>query len=632
MVLKHMSRLILVLAVSATGYSFSPPPAAAGQVQLHELLFNRAKRQRVREQRVQRVPQTRQVEVRRSAPRQLNRVTGPTYYTYAAPAIGAVTLASLLPDVNPTGSIAGVGAGAASQTSADPFVEALEHVPDTALALEPAIADAMRAHYAENPAFLWVEGMRASARASELVGVLAGAGGHGLDPAHYAVDMPAKYWSLNAVDARHGELVTFELALTARAIRYAMDMKDGAVDPNKLSGYHDFSKDRLTPAAALIGLARTDDPLRWLGRLEPRQAQYAALRSELERLQSVDEEPIVIPDQIFMRPGDIEPALPMVMRAVERRISEDTRLKHASTLSAYSGATLYDGALVDLMRDAQRDLRLVPDGIVGPRTAAALATASQQNKIEMVKLALERLRWHPEEYGERHVVINQPEYRVRYVARGVTELSMRAIVGKPSNQTYFFHDEIDHVVYDPYWGVPQSIIVNKYLPKLWRDPGYLDRNGFVVTNQSGRRVASASVNWRQFNGKVPYNVRQKPGPQNALGTLKIMFPNRHSIYMHDTPDRHLFDDGERAFSAGCVRLQDPHGMAAAVLGKSVDHVRAQLGGGEQVERLAERVPVYVSYYTAWPSDSGEIDYHPDVYDRDDYLGRALDTISGARTI
>jgi len=249
-----------------------------------------------------------------------------------------------------------------------------------------------------------------------------------------------------------------------------------------------------------------------------------------------------------------------------------------------------------------------------------------------VRLAMERLRWHPRNLGSRHVFINQPAYRARYIHNGEEKLSMRAIVGKRSNQTTFFHDMIDRVEYNPYWGVPQSIIVNEMLPKLRANPGYLDEQGYEVTTQSGRRISSSSVDWRTVGGGVvPFNVRQYPGARNALGELKILFPNKHAIYMHDTPSRSLFKRERRALSHGCVRLQDPRGMAAAVLGTTVSHVSSKINiGKNNAEKLKSKIPVYVAYFTAWPNKDGEVEYFTDIYGRDKHLLKAITKVTAMR--
>ncbi len=154
---------------------------------------------------------------------------------------------------------------------------------------------------------------------------------------------------------------------------------------------------------------------------------------------------------------------------------------------------------------------------------------------------------------------------------------MRVVVGQKSNQTYFFSDTIETVEYNPYWGVPHSIIVNEMLPKLYEDPAYLDDIGYEVTTASGAPISSTAVDWHAVAlKKLPINVRQRPGDDNALGELKILFPNSHAIYMHDTPSKRLFQRDSRAFSHGCVRLEDPRAMAAAVLGKPVDYIASRI--------------------------------------------------------
>ncbi|TIL66470.1 MAG: hypothetical protein E5Y89_24550, partial [Mesorhizobium sp.] len=248
-----------------------------------------------------------------------------------------------------------------------------------------------------------------------------------------------------------------------------------------------------------------------------------------------------------------------------------------------------------------------------------------------VEVALEELRWLPSDLGSPRVFINQPAFTAAYIDNGEEKLKTRAVVGKVTNQTAFFYDQIEQVDFHPYWGVPQSIIVNEMLPRLRNDPGYLDRAGYEVTDSSGRRVPSSAVNWGAYGANIPYSVRQQPSEANALGELKILFPNKHAIYMHDTPQKSFFERDMRALSHGCVRLQDPRGMAAAVLGTSVDYIAEKLKHGHSTEKVTRTIPVYVAYFTAWPDMSGNVEYFNDVYDRDTRLMQALDATEAVRS-
>jgi murein L,D-transpeptidase YcbB/YkuD len=246
-------------------------------------------------------------------------------------------------------------------------------------------------------------------------------------------------------------------------------------------------------------------------------------------------------------------------------------------------------------------------------------------------VALEELRWLPSDLGSPRVFINQPAFTASYIDNGEEKLKTRAVVGRVTNQTAFFYDQIKQVDFHPYWGVPQSIIVNEMLPRLRNDPGYLDRAGYEVTDARGKRIPSSAVNWGAYGANIPYNVRQQPSEANALGELKILFPNKHAIYMHDTPQKSFFKQDMRALSHGCVRLQDPRGMAAAVLGTSVDYIAEKLKHGHSTEDVTRKIPVYVAYFTAWPDMSGKVEYFNDVYDRDSRLKQALDATEAVRS-
>ncbi|MCT7375512.1 L,D-transpeptidase family protein [Chelativorans salis] len=604
---------ILALAVALTGTASS----ASAEQNLFDILFgNRATRQRVQEPPRQATAPAPRV----AAP----KISAPSFYNYRPEAPVKVDFAAL--------TVALEQEDGEKRAASSPFVEALDGLAGFELLAEKEIAEALVTHYERNPAFIWVEGTGPNGKADAVLRVLNDAAAFGLSETDYAVNVPlAASAVLDTPAGRRQALIRLEMALSARALRYARDARLGRVDPNKLSGYHDFPKKPLVEAAVLEVLAGAKKPADYLESLHPQNTLYAALRKELKALRASAEKEIVVDTDTFVRPGSSHPEFPKILQIIERDANPAFRAEHGEVLVAHAGSETYAQELVPVVKAAQKLHDLNPDGIIGRRTVGALAGESKQARIEKVLLALERLRWHPSHLGSRRVMINAASFTATYLEGDRETLSMRVVVGKPSNQTSFFHDEIEYVEFNPYWGVPRSILVNEKLPKLRRDPGYLDRAGYEVTDSRGRRVSSASVNWNRYGTNIPFSVRQPPGPKNALGELKIMFPNKHSIYMHDTPAKDLFSRDTRAYSHGCVRLQDPRAMAAAVLGTSVDEIGREVGKGRNARRDApQKIPVYVGYFTAWPEAAGEVTYHADIYGRDDNLRKALAKVEETR--
>jgi murein L,D-transpeptidase YcbB/YkuD len=554
-------------------------------------------------------------ETRKAAP--AAKISGPSYYTYKADPLVRVDFAAL--------RAAGQTVSFEPSLTGSAFREAAATgLADFDLYAEKDIAKALADHYSANPEFIWVTGSSANGRAREAVRVLSEADSHGLSPADYAVTIPGAAHSLDNAAARQRELVRFEMALSARVLRYVRDAQGGRINPNRLSGYHDFPAKPIDLAGVLKTLSHTAEVRTFLESRHPQNPEYQALRVELEALRASSENEIVVDAKLLLKPGEISPELPKLLQLIARNIDDEFGGEHGETLWRLGKSELYSEELVPVIKAVQEKHGLKPDGVIGPRTVATLAGTSKADRLDKVTFALEQLRWLPSDLGSPRVFINQPAYTASYIEGGQEKLNMRVVIGKPSNQTSFFYDEIEQVDYNPYWGVPQSIIVNEMLPRLRRDPGYLDRSGYEVTDARGRRIPSSAINWGQYGAKVPYNVRQTPSEANALGELKILFPNKHAIYMHDTPQKALFDRDSRAFSHGCVRLKDPRGMAAAVLGTTVEHIEAKLKQGHSSEKVTRKIPVYVAYFTAWPDINGKVEYFGDVYDRDARLKTALE--------
>jgi murein L,D-transpeptidase YcbB/YkuD len=428
------------------------------------------------------------------------------------------------------------------------------------------------------------------------------------------------------------QLMRFELALSAKALMFAQDMVRGRLDPNRISEYHDFKRKDANLGAILPALGTAPDLAAYFAGLAPQGTHFQALKAELStlRAESANEVAAVsLPDNLVLKPGTSSPDMANVIAAIQNVGSDALKTKHAATFAGYQQTPEYSPELVDVVKSFQSEAGLKADGVIGAATVRKMIGERSEDKIEKVIVAMEQARWLPGDLGQRYVFINQPAFRVYYHEHGAEQFSMRAVVGAKAHQTFFFQDEIETVEFNPYWGVPQSIIVNEMLPHLRQDPSYLDRMGYEVA-VNGKAVPSSSVNW--YGSTQNVSVRQPPSSDNALGDLKILFPNAHAIYMHDTPSKSFFQRDMRALSHGCVRLQEPRKMAAAVLGISQQDVDGRIAAGKnEAAKVPVKFPVYVAYFTAWPNKDGKVEYFDDVYGRDDATWKAFQTTTKSRS-
>ncbi len=573
-------------------------------------------------------------------PVKIKKVSAPKYFGYRVAPVKKIAFGALVNavsaklilaegvDVNANADSTVTGTIANTSSVFEPedqdFLIAAATLGGLDIRADKAIGKAVVDHYLENSRFLWIENGKPSFKAKMVISLMSKADEVGLMAKDYAVQLP--------IEGSDSELINFEMNLSLAAVRYALDARNGKVNPNKLSGYHDFPKSKYTAAIAISEMTAAVSPSKYLALASPTNEKFRLLRKTLAQLEFETGEVIKIAEDTLIKPGKSHAELVNVVAAIRDKASTELLQRHGETLVYYSGTPEFTPELVALVKDFQKEVKLKPDGVVGRNTISKLVDVDPAVKMNRVRLAMERLRWHPREFGPRHVFINQPAYQARYIQDGEEALAMRVIVGKRSNQTTFFYDTIERVEFNPYWGVPQSIIVNEMLPKLRADPSYLDSQGYEVSTLNGRKISSASVDWSTVGGgQVPYNIRQLPGAKNALGELKIMFPNKHAIYMHDTPTRGLFNRTRRALSHGCVRLQNPRGMAAAVLGTSVSTISSKINlGRHNALKLPAKIPVYVAYFTAWPDKNGTVEYFGDIYGRDKHLSKAIAKVAAAR--
>lgn len=559
----------------------------------------------------------------KQAAKPLPRVTGPRYYTYKADALKRVAVDTLADPVVTSSISADVApAGDAGVRAAFSTVD-VRATPDAAKAVET--------FYGTQRKFVWIDGTGINDKAKTAIAVLADAASVGLDPWDYAVKIPAESFDGADMNARYSELAAFEVGLSAAVATYVQDAVRGRIDPNRISGYHDFKRKEVNLVAALKNVAMSSNVRGYLESRSPASADFRALKAELAKLraETSGEDRVVIAEDTLLKPGQSNPELANVVKGIVKHGSDALKTDHSLAIATYKDTPEYTPELVALVEAFQKENGLKPDGVVGKASIRKLTGGdSVADKIAKLEVALEQARWLPVDLGARHVFINQPAFQVYYHEDGAEKFSMRTVVGSKSNQTYFFEDKVQTVEVNPYWGVPQSIIINEMLPKLRNDPSYLDRMGYEVA-VGGRAVASSSVNW--YGSTAGVSVRQPPSGDNALGELKILFPNSHAIYMHDTPSKSFFKRDMRALSHGCVRLAEPRKMAAAVLGISEAEVGKEIAAGRnKALNVKADIPIYIAYFTAWPNKDGVVEYFDDVYDRDSYMRKAFTATQKAR--
>jgi murein L,D-transpeptidase YcbB/YkuD len=567
-------------------------------------------------------PSRKQKAAVRSAAVPVQKISAPSYYTYKTDALQRVDFTALTD--RPQNAAFGPPMNGIN------FPDALAGLNGFELLAEKDLGKALTDYYAAEPGFIWVTDGVPNARAADAIEALAQAGSHGLNPADYSVSMPELAANDQGDTAKRNAAIRFEMILSAKILRYVRDIEGGRIDPNRISGYYDFPAKTIDFPSVLKAISGADDVAAFLDSRAPQNDAYKALHREFDALRKSAENDIIVDAKLLLKPGQTSAELPKLLQLISRDLDETERQEFGEILARFETSEIYADEIIPLIKAVQKKEGLKADGVIGPRTVSEVAGTSKADKLLKVSNAMEQLRWMPSDLGATHVFINQPAFTASYIEDGQEKLKTRTVIGKTSNQTSFFYDEIDRVEYNPYWGVPQSIIVNEMLPRLRSDPGYLDRSGYEVTDSKGKRIPSSAINWSQYGGRVPFNVRQAPSEANALGELKIMFPNKHAIYMHDTPQKALFDRDSRAFSHGCVRLQDPRGMAAAVLGSTVEHVAQKLKQGHSGEKVTRKIPVYIAYFTAWPNAQGQVEYFGDVYDRDTKLSEAIVRVEATR--
>jgi murein L,D-transpeptidase YcbB/YkuD len=513
-------------------------------------------------------------------------------------------------------------------------------------------ADAVRGFYAARGYRLaWTE-HGCGANYSELMRAIEASALHGLQPEDYHAER------LLAADTCS---YTEELLASDAWLSLASHLRGGRLDPLRVEPDWTVQRPSLDAPAALERALADGQVALTLAALAPQDAFYGALRAALaaERAQLDAPRPLPVDAGESLKPRErsarvaqlrallraeghaAEPEAPTVSVAVggaDQSAAADVLPGSATAVVTIDVAgadpeQFFDAGLEAALKAYQERLNLEPDGVAGRMTLAQLARGPAE-RVEQLRVNLERWRWLPADLGARHLRVNIADFRLEAWNSGRIERVHRVVVGTGYRQTPAFSADLRYVVLNPWWEVPRKLATQDKLPLFQRDPEAFARGGYVLLDPQGNPVDASAIDFSQLTrNRFPYRLRQRPGPANALGEVKLILPNKHDVYLHDTPTRGLFDRVRRSFSSGCIRVDDVLALTEWVLAGEPGFDRARIdaviaGGSETRVNLAVPLPVHLLYLTVVDDGAGGVRFIDDLYSRDarvlDALGRRVE--------
>ena len=464
---------------------------------------------------------------------------------------------------------------------------------------------------------VWVEGESVLQEADQALQVIAGAANDGLDPERYkysAILRLRQEFDETESDiddaAEQTMLGDLDVMLTEGFRRYARDLAMGTLDPEASGVEWEIERNADPGAQPIEAVANGAPPEDVLNALRPITPYYQRLMVALRRYRQVSQAGgwPAAGEVGKTEPGESSAG---VARVRARLAASADSVEAALARVGQEQPERYDEQLVEAVERFQYRHGLEPDGILGGATVAAMNVPVEQ-RILSIRTNLDRWRWLPRDLGNRFILVNVAGQELEVVDNDTVVMAMNVVVGKVGNETPIFSDSLEHIVVNPYWNVPKNIADEELWPIVARDPGYLARNNYEVVSTGGQRT-----------------IRQRPGPANALGEVKFLFPNGHDVYLHDTPADHLFSQSERAFSHGCVRVERPRELARLLLEMTTDrdpdyYDELAALDTEKWINVEDEIPVYILYFTAWARPDGVVNFYGDVYSRDENLREQVD--------
>ena len=491
-----------------------------------------------------------------------------------------------------------------------------QHLPELE---KPTVVD----FYAENKYKpLWSDEKGPLNRAYDLLSVIIHADDEGLKPSDYYLEEIKKYWSSKKRDAA----IHLELLLSAALYRYSSHVHSSRFNPRELDVDWHIKNKALNVRRLFTAVARKKSISQLLNELPPQHSGYRLLKKALQHYRDLEQ-------QGGWQRFNKGPTLQSGMQ--HRQVKQlRQRLKITGDLAEESlqNMDIFDFGLTEAVKRFQLRHGLTVDGKMGPQTRRAL-NISVSARIRQILINMERWRWMPRKLGKRYLMVNMTGFELYIVENGSSVLTMPVIIGKSYRSTPSFSGLVSHMEYNPYWTVPTNLALQDIIPRQMKDPSYFAKKSiklFRGWGKNAREIDPLTVNWKQLDkDHFPYWLRQDPGPKNALGRVKFLFSNPYTIYLHGTPDRHLFDRVVRTFSSGCIRVKDPVRLAAYLLNNGTLQMEEEILASihlatNQSVHLPIAVPIYLVYWTTWVDQEGRLNFRHDIYGRDARLDNSFD--------
>jgi len=442
----------------------------------------------------------------------------------------------------------------------------------------------------------------------------------GLEPEDYHLAyLKNSLANLSQLDEEERSLT--EIILTDAFFALASDYNSGKLDPSEIYSIWGIEKNQIDLPGLLNYGIEEKDILAAIDSVVPKHEVYKGLKRSLKEYRKLAEneenQTIISEEGESIKANEKDERIPGIKKRLKELGYWDSEI--------IDSATVYNKALQEKIKEYQEKYGIETDGVIGSGTIKTL-NKTYQERLEQILVNLERWRWYPKDLGEQYIIVNIANYRLHLVKNGDTIATHRTMVGTEARKTPVFSDEVEHIVYNPTWTIPPTIKNKDVIPSAKKDPDYINRKNFSIFDGSGKKLSASEIDWSSSKVKA-YTFRQEAGVSNPLGLVKIIYPNKHLIYLHDTPSKSLFNKNIRAQSSGCVRVQDVLELAKMLLSDQSkyndDKIEEILNSGKTTTiKVTQKVKVHHLYWTAW-NENGSTRFAEDVYKRDAAIYKLL---------